>query len=75
MMKSMSWDQIARKYKDEWVLVEYDELDDDLQVIRGRVLAHSRSRDEVYSALLHATSDRIALEYLGHPTKDLVVLI
>ena len=75
MPKSMTWDQITRKYKDEWVLVEYDELDEAFRVIRGRVLAHSPNRDEVYSALLHATSDRIALEYLGRPTKDLVVLI
>ena len=75
MIRNMTWDQITRKYKDEWVLVEYEDLDDNFRVIRGRVLAHSRNRNEVYSALLHAKSDRIALEYLGLPAEDLVVLI
>lgn len=39
--------QIEDHYPDEWVLIENPELDDDLEIIRGRVIAHSADRAAV----------------------------
>ena len=36
--------KIIHLYPSEWVLIAYTELDEDLNVIRGEVLAHSPER-------------------------------
>lgn len=50
-IKMESIDEIKRKYKDEWVLVEVLEEDELNQPTRGRVIAHSRNRDDTYDAM------------------------
>ena len=43
---------IKERYKDEWVLVEVLETDELNTPIKGRVIAHSRNRDDTYDAML-----------------------
>ena len=38
----LTLEEIFSLYPDEWVLIAYTELDEDLSVIRGAVLAHTR---------------------------------
>lgn len=40
----MKMEEILECYKDEWVVIEYTQLDDDLNVLEGKVIAHSPSR-------------------------------
>ena len=40
--------QIKKEFDDEWVLVEVIELG---ETIKGKVITHSKARDEVYDAL------------------------
>ena len=52
----MKIEEIKRRYKDEWVLVELmkeDELDQPIDV---ELMAHSKSRDEIYEALMETNS-------------------
>ncbi len=52
----MKIEEIKRRYKDEWVLVELmkeDELDQPIDV---ELMAHSKSRDEIYDALMETNS-------------------
>jgi len=47
----MRIEEVKKKYKDEWVLVEIlkeDELGNPIEV---KVLAHSKARDDTYKAL------------------------
>ncbi len=44
MTELMSVQEIQEKYAGEWLLIGYEELDDELNVIRGEVLAHFISR-------------------------------
>jgi hypothetical protein len=37
---------MQQKYHDEWLLIAYTDLDEDLHVIRGEVLAHSPDQAE-----------------------------
>lgn len=48
MSEEMSLAQIQAKFKSEWILVGDPETNEELEVIRGKVLWHSKDRDELY---------------------------
>jgi len=51
-MKNQLIAQIRNRFRREWLLIAVDRLDPRTQVpIRGRVLAHSPHRDEIYDRL------------------------
>lgn len=48
-MTSFPIEQIRRRYKQEWLLIAVDELDEATTTpLRGRLLVHSPSRHKVY---------------------------
>ena len=47
----MTIEEIKRKYKDEWVLVEVIEEDVEGKPIKVILLAHSKNRDDTYEAM------------------------
>ena len=44
-------EEIKKKFKDEWVLMEVSEEDEIGQTKSGKVIAHSKNRDDTYAAL------------------------
>ena len=53
MMKSLPIEQIRRRYRDEWLLIAVDELDESTTTPqRGRLLAHHKDRNALYDHLL-----------------------
>lgn len=68
--------EIRKRYKGEWVLIEYTELDDELNVVEGEVVAHSKDREEIYRAQMELKGKKLAIEYLGEipEEEDLVVV-
>ena len=71
----MKMDEIRRQYEGEWVLIEYTELDEDLRVVEGDVIAHSPNREEIYRQLLGTKGKDVAIEYLGDVPEDLAVML
>jgi len=71
----MKMEEIRRQYRDEWVLIEYTKLDDDLKVVEGQVIAHSPNREKIYRELLKTKGKDIAIEYLGEVPEDLAVML
>lgn len=71
----MKMEEIRRRYRDEWVLIEYTKLDDELNVIEGEVIAHSPNREEIYRELLKTKGKDVAIEYLGKVPEDLAVML
>jgi hypothetical protein len=61
----MTFEEIKRQYPNEWVLIEFTQLDDELAVVDGRVLAHSPNRNEIERALTTLRNERIAVEFTG----------
>jgi hypothetical protein len=61
----MTLEDIKRRYPNQWVLIEFTQLDDELAVVDGRVLAHSPSRNEIERALTTLRNERIAVEFTG----------
>jgi hypothetical protein len=47
MDEVLSWEEIERRYPDEWVIVTDLELDDAFPIRAGRVLFHSKDRRNV----------------------------
>ena len=75
MNQVMNVKAIKEQYAGEWVLIAYTELDDEMRVIRGQVLAHSPDRDEVYRKLLSVRGEKVAVEYMGEVPEDLAVVL
>lgn len=75
-MKSayMSLNAIKNKYPHEWVLVEYETLDENLIISKGCVLAHSPNKEEIYKALSRTFGKNVSIEYTGPVSQDLTVM-
>lgn len=72
--KVLSMQEIEEGYRDEWVLIEYEELDDELNVRKGKVIAHSSCREGIYTRLSETKGRNIAIDYMGKFPEDLVVM-
>ena len=48
----MTMSEIEKQFDNEWILLEDPVLDERKQVAGGKLLYHSKSRDEVYQAAL-----------------------
>ena len=70
----MTWKEIRQQYAGQWVLIEYQQLDEQLNVVEGEVVAHSPEKEEIYRHLLKTRGKNIAIEYAGEFPQDLAVL-
>ena len=61
-MHSQAIDHIRRRFHREWLLILVDRIDPRTQTpIRGRLLAHSPHRDEIYDRLAKAKGLAVAI--------------
>jgi len=61
----MTLKEIKQQYPNQWVLIEFTQLDDELRVVDGKVLAHSPSRHEMEKELSTLRNERISVEFTG----------
>lgn len=47
----MKIEEIKQKYKDEWLLIRVKKTDKLNQPTEGELIAHSKSRDEIYTKM------------------------
>jgi hypothetical protein len=67
--------EIQARYDSEWVLVEDPTTDAALEVQSGRVVCHSKDRDEVYRKAVELKPKRFATLYTGRmPANTAIVL-
>ncbi|MCC3412459.1 MULTISPECIES: hypothetical protein [unclassified Microcoleus] len=71
----LTLEEIFSLYPDEWVLIVNPELDEELSVIRGEVLAHAIERDEIHSKLSLRNGKSVAIEYTGLIPDNLVMIL
>lgn len=71
----MKFDEIKRRFKGEWVLIERIEVDDEFRIVEGKVLYHDPDKDKVYRKLLELRPKRYAIEYMGEPPEDLAMML
>ena len=73
MNEVMTLSEIERQFDGEWVLLEDPLLDDRNQVAGGKVLYHSKNRDEVDQIAVRLRPKHAAFLYTG-PTPDNVLI-
>jgi hypothetical protein len=61
----MTLGEIYQHYPNEWVVIEFTGLDENLKVLDGQVVAHSPSKDEIDRVLTGLHQEKLALEFTG----------
>jgi len=75
MNQDMTVEQIESQFESEWVLIEDPRTDDQLKVLSGRVLHHSKDRDEVYRKAVTLRLKRSAILYTGKIPEETAVVL
>jgi hypothetical protein len=71
----LSVKDIESRFEDEWVLLEDPQTDDALQIINGKVVCHSKDRDQVYRRAIALRPKRYAVLFTGKmPANTAIVL-
>ena len=73
MNQVMTMTEIETQFDNEWILVEAPVFDSDGEVVRGKVLWHSKDRDEVYRRDLEMRPRNAAYLYTG-PTPENILI-
>lgn len=71
MMEILTIEQMYEHYRNEWLLIAFTEIDDDFNVLKGEVLAHSPERDDIYAAFDRREGKSVAVEYTGQVPANL----
>lgn len=71
--KVMTQAEIEAQFDDEWILVEDPEFDSNDTLVRGKILWHSKDRDEVYRKDLELRPRSAAYLYTG-PTPENIAI-
>jgi hypothetical protein len=66
-------EKIKSKYPNQWLLLEDYELDASTTLLRGRVIAHSKDRDEIHRALKKHTGN-LCIHFTGKLPPDTGVI-
>jgi hypothetical protein len=67
--------EMESQFHSEWILVGDPETDDSLHVQSGRVIYHSKDRDEVYRKAIALKPKRFAMLYTGTLPKDTAIVL
>jgi hypothetical protein len=65
MSDELTMAEIESRYDGEWVLIGDPVTNDKLEVLSGKVLFHSKDRDEVHRKAVELRPKRSALFYIG----------
>jgi len=57
------------------VLIECVKVNDEFQVVEGKVLYHNADKDKVYRKLLELRPKEYTIEYVGEVPEDLAVML
>ena len=65
MLDILAIDEEIGKHKDEWLLFEVVETDGNDRPVRGRLLACSKSRDEIHEVVMKHRGSDLQTVYTG----------
>ncbi len=75
MDKIMTIAEIEAQFQSEWILVENPQTNDALEVQSGKVLWHSKDRDEVYRKAIELRPKRSAMLCTGKMPQDTAIVL
>ena len=75
MSEIVSFAEIKEKYDSEWILLEDPEMGDEFIIEGGKILWHSKNRDEVYRKARELKPKHSAVIYTGKTPRDMVIVL
>ncbi len=75
MDQEMTIEEIRSQFDSEWVLIGDPRTDEELNVLGGRVLHHSKDRNEVYRKAVALRPKRSAVIYTGEIPEETEVVL
>ena len=75
MNETISFAEIQKKFDSEWVLLEDPETEAGLKIKGGKILWHSKDRDEVYRKAREFKPKHSAILYTGKLPEDRVIVL
>lgn len=75
MSQVITVEEMKQLYQEEWLLIAYKNLDDQMQVIEGELLAHSPYQSEIYEALSSIPEQPLAIEYVRQIPEDIAFIL
>lgn len=75
MSVEMTIEEIESQFESEWVSIEDPKTDEELRVLGGKVLHHSKDRDEVYRKAVSLRLKRSAVIYTGEIPEETAVIL
>lgn len=67
--------EIHSRFDSEWVLVEDPEVNEQMEVVRGKVVCHSKDRDEVYQKAVELRLKSSATLYTGTMPENTEIIL
>jgi hypothetical protein len=71
----LTFEEMKARYAPEWVLIGDPETDEYQRVVAGKVLFHSRNREEVYQKAIERRPGDFAFRFLGTIPEDMVFVL
>ena len=71
----MTVEEMRAQFESEWVLIENPQTNDALEVLKGKILHHSKDRDEVYRRAVALRPKRSAIVYTGEIPEDMEIAL
>jgi hypothetical protein len=68
-------EEIKSRFASAWVLLEDPQTSESLEVIRGKVLWHSKDRDEVYRKARELRPRHSAIAFAGSIPDEMAVVV
>ena len=75
MSETLTVAEMHARYASEWLLVGEPQTGETLQVQAGKLLFHSKDRDEVYRKAIELRPKRFAMVFTGTIPKDTVIVL
>ena len=71
MNETITYAEIAKQYNGEWVLLGDTKASKGPKILRGKVLWHSKDREEVYRKAMELRPKHSAVLFMGKPPKGM----
>ena len=75
MSEIMTWAEIEAAFDGEWVLIEDPETTPMLEILQGKVIFHSKDRQEVHEEMKKLPTLYHAVLYIGDPPRGLEYIL
>ena len=75
MAETLTRSEIEKRFESEWILIDDPELNEHLDVVRGKVAWHSKDRDEVDRKAIEFGLRHSAFLFTGAIPDDVAVIL